>query len=116
MIHNEIALHLMISVPRMRRDTSPKKLDQRNVSISGFVKRFFDGRRQDQEELHTRADAAHGAASRERYTSAGSMPQAGDHRKNLLQVEAAGGGHGGRGADSAATVGGQKQKVEALVG
>jgi hypothetical protein len=64
------------------------------------------------EELHTRADAAHGAAGRERYTSGGSMPQAGDHRTNLLQVEAAGSGHGDRGADSATAVGRREQEVE----
>lgn len=65
----------------------------------------MDHRRADEEELHSRADAAHGAASGERNPGGGSMPQAGDHRTNLLQVEAASGGHGDRGAGSAATVG-----------
>jgi hypothetical protein len=51
------------------------------------VKRFFDGRRRDEKELHTGTDAAHGAASGERNTSGGSLSQAGDHRTNLLQVK-----------------------------
>jgi hypothetical protein len=42
----------------------------------------------------------------------GSLSQAGDHRTNLLQVEAAGSGHGDRGADAAATVGRREQEVE----
>jgi transposase-like protein len=36
--------------------------------------------------------------------------------QNLLQVEAAGGGHGDRGADSAAAVGRREQKVESAGG
>jgi hypothetical protein len=76
----------------------------------------LDSRRTDEEELHTRADAAHGAASGERNTGGGSMSQAGDHRTNLLQVEAAGSGHGDRGADAAATVGRREQEVESAGG
>ena len=44
------------------------------------------------------------------------VAQAGDHRTNLLQVEAAGGGHGDRGADAAATVGRREQEVESAGG
>jgi hypothetical protein len=41
-------------------------------------------------------------------------PQAGDHRTNLLQVEAAGSGHGDRGADAVAAVGGREQETEVI--
>jgi len=76
----------------------------------------LDSRRQDEEELHTRADATHGAASGEWNTGGRGMPQAGDHRTNLLQVEAAGSGHGDRGADATATVGRREQEVESAGG
>jgi len=43
------------------------------------------------------------------------MSQAGDHRTNLLQVEAAGSGHGDHGADATATVEDENKKLKALV-
>jgi hypothetical protein len=50
----------------------------------------LEHRRADEEELHSRADAAHGAASGERNPGGRSLPQGRDHRTNLLQVETAG--------------------------
>jgi hypothetical protein len=47
----------------------------------------------------------HGAAGEERHTGDGSMSQDRDHRTNLLQIEATGGGHEDRGAGPVATVG-----------
>jgi len=40
----------------------------------------------------------------------------GDHRTKLLQVEAAGSGHGDRGVGPAATVGRREQEVESVGG
>ena len=82
--------------------------------MAGCVERFFDGGRQNEEELHSRADAAYGAASRERNTGSGSMPQDGDRRTNLLQVEASAGGHDDRRADTIATVGRRNKKLKTL--
>jgi len=40
------------------------------------------------------------------------LSQVGDHRTNFLQVEAAGGRHGDRGADAVAAVGRREQETE----
>jgi hypothetical protein len=83
-----------------------------DVSLCEAVLWTAGGR--DEEELHVGANALHGAPGRRWYTSGRSMSQGGDHRTNLLQVEAAASGHGDRGAESAATVGRRKQEAESI--
>lgn len=80
------------------------------------MKRFF-GRQEagSGRTSHPSRCYTYGASSVERNPSGESMSQAGDHRTNLLQVEAVGSGNGARGADPAAAVGRREQKLKALV-
>ena len=110
----------LLGKERLRRgytgDTSPKNWTREMLVFPACEAVLLDPRRTDEEELHSRADAAYGAASGERNTGRRSLPQARDHRTNLLQVEAARGRHGDRGADPVAAVGRRKQETESISG
>ena len=55
-------LRLATNPNRFKSDTFPEKLDQRNVIFRLCENGSLTREGQDEEELHTRADAAHGAA------------------------------------------------------
>jgi hypothetical protein len=58
----------------VKSETSPKNWTRERLVFPALRSGSLDSRRADEEELHSGADAAHGAAGRERNTSGGSMP------------------------------------------